>query len=134
MQRLVGHIALRCPKEKGAKLEERLRDSHSRKRFAVQKGRSDAGPVDNDHAEAKTGFLLSGFICGQRCKWWSHRPKLTSSVISDVKLIIYIFLHFKCTTGNSIGAQKYKNTGKVNGQKAMLLRGTGADETFVHGS
>ena len=31
------------------------------------------------------------FICVQRCKWWSHRPKLTSSVISDVKPIIYIF-------------------------------------------
>ena len=35
------------------------------------------------------------FICGQRCKWWSRRPKLTSSVISDIKPIIYIyfFLH-----------------------------------------
>ena len=33
------------------------------------------------------------FICGQRCKWWSRRPKLTLSVISDVKPIIYI-LHF----------------------------------------
>ena len=33
------------------------------------------------------------FICGQRCKWWSRRPKLTSSVISDVKPITYI-LHF----------------------------------------
>ena len=31
------------------------------------------------------------FICGQRCKWWSRRPKLTSSVISHVKPIIYIF-------------------------------------------
>ena len=31
------------------------------------------------------------FICEQRCKGWFHRPKLTSSVISDVKLIIYIF-------------------------------------------
>ena len=31
------------------------------------------------------------FICGQSCKWWSHRPKLTSSVISDVTPIIYIF-------------------------------------------
>ena len=30
------------------------------------------------------------FICGQRCKWWSHWPKLTLSVISDVKPIIYI--------------------------------------------
>ena len=35
------------------------------------------------------------FICGQRCKWWSRRPKLTSSVISDVKPIIYIFFFFK---------------------------------------
>ena len=33
------------------------------------------------------------FICGQRCKWWSHRPKLTSSVISDVKAIIYICIY-----------------------------------------
>ena len=33
------------------------------------------------------------FICGQRCKRWFRRPKLTSSVISDVKPIIYI-LHF----------------------------------------
>ena len=31
------------------------------------------------------------FICGQRCKCWSRLPKLTSSVISDVKPIIYIF-------------------------------------------
>ena len=30
------------------------------------------------------------FICGQRCKWWSRLPKLTSLVISDVKPIIYI--------------------------------------------
>ena len=34
------------------------------------------------------------FICGQRCKWWSRRPKLTSSVISDIKPIIYILLFF----------------------------------------
>ena len=33
------------------------------------------------------------FICGQRCKCWSRRPKLTSSVISDVKPIIYILSH-----------------------------------------
>ena len=32
------------------------------------------------------------FICGQRCKWWSRRPKLTLSVISDVKPIIYIYI------------------------------------------
>ena len=32
-------------------------------------------------------------ICGQRCKCWSRRPKLTSSVISDVKHIIYIFTY-----------------------------------------
>ena len=89
----VEHIALSCPKEKGAKLEESLRDSHSRKRFAVQKGRSDTAAVDNDHAEAKTGFLLL----------------------------------VKCSTGTSIGALKYEKTGKVNSQKAMLLRDTGAD-------
>ena len=34
----------------------------------------------------------TSFICGQRCKCWYRRPKLTSSVISDVKPIIYIFL------------------------------------------
>ena len=34
------------------------------------------------------------FICGQRCKRWSRRPKLTSSVISDVKPIIYIYITF----------------------------------------
>ena len=34
------------------------------------------------------------FTCGQRCKWWSRRPKLTSSVISDVKPIIYIIFFF----------------------------------------
>ena len=32
------------------------------------------------------------FICGHRCKRWSRRPKLTSSVISDVKPIIYIYI------------------------------------------
>ena len=32
------------------------------------------------------------FICGQRCKWWSRQPKLTSSVISDIKPIIYIYI------------------------------------------
>ena len=31
------------------------------------------------------------FICGQRCKLWSRRPKLTSLVISDVKPITYSF-------------------------------------------
>ena len=30
------------------------------------------------------------FIWGQRCKWWSRPPKLTSLVISDIKRIIYI--------------------------------------------
>ena len=35
------------------------------------------------------------FICGQRCKWWSRRPKLTSSVISDVKPIIYIYIYHR---------------------------------------
>ena len=29
------------------------------------------------------------FICGQRCKWWFRRLKLTSSVISDVKPMTY---------------------------------------------
>ena len=33
------------------------------------------------------------FICGQRCKCWSRRLKLTSSVISDVKPIIYIYIY-----------------------------------------
>ena len=32
------------------------------------------------------------FIRGQRCKWWSRRPTLASSVISDVKPIIYIYI------------------------------------------
>ena len=36
------------------------------------------------------------FICGQRCKWWSRWPKLTSSVISDVKPIIYILHLHAC--------------------------------------
>ena len=34
------------------------------------------------------------FICEQRCKCWSHRLKLTSLVISDVKPIIYIYFLF----------------------------------------
>ena len=33
------------------------------------------------------------FISGQRFKCWSRRPKLTSSVISDVKPIIYIYIY-----------------------------------------
>ena len=33
------------------------------------------------------------FICGQRYKWWSRWPKLTSLVISDVKPIIYIYIY-----------------------------------------
>ena len=37
------------------------------------------------------------FICGQRFKWWSRRPKLTLSAISGIKPIIYIFLHWKIT-------------------------------------
>ena len=32
------------------------------------------------------------FICGQRCKCWSRQLKLTLSVISGVKPIIYIFV------------------------------------------
>ena len=35
------------------------------------------------------------FICGQRCKCWSRRPQLTSSVISDDKAIIYIYIYNK---------------------------------------
>ena len=34
------------------------------------------------------------FICGQRCKRWFRQPKLTPSVISDVKSIIYIFIFY----------------------------------------
>ena len=30
------------------------------------------------------------FSRGQGCKWWSYRPKVTSSVLSDVKPINYI--------------------------------------------
>ena len=44
------------------------------------------------------------FICGQRCKCWSHRPKLTSSMISDVKPIIYIFLLKDNNCEGSFGA------------------------------
>ena len=33
------------------------------------------------------------FICGQRCTRWSRRSKLTSSVTSDVKPIIYIYIY-----------------------------------------
>ena len=40
------------------------------------------------------------FICGQRCKCWSCQPKLTSSVISDVKTIIYIFF--------TLASEKYR--------------------------
>ena len=32
------------------------------------------------------------FIRGQGCEWWSRRRKLPSSVISDVKPIIYIYI------------------------------------------
>ena len=90
---------MRCPEGKGANVEERFCYSHLRKRVSVQKDKSDTAAVDNDHADAKTGSLLSG----------------------------------KCTTNKSIGAQTYKNTGKVNSQKAMLLRDTGADQTLVQG-
>ena len=34
-------------------------------------------------------FFLLFFICGQRCKWQSCQLKLTSSVISDIKSIIF---------------------------------------------
>ena len=54
-------------------------------------------------ARGKSGFISrlvplnktpyhACFICGQRCNWWSRRPKMTSSVISDVKTVIYLFL------------------------------------------
>ena len=36
------------------------------------------------------------FICGQRCKWWSSRPKLTLSVISDAKTY-HVHFTFTCT-------------------------------------
>ena len=32
------------------------------------------------------------FICGQGCKWWSHRPKVTLPVIWDVKPIIHMYI------------------------------------------
>ena len=41
------------------------------------------------------------FVCGQRCNWWSHLPKLTLSVISDLKPIIYIFRIFIMKTTRS---------------------------------
>ena len=34
------------------------------------------------------------FICGWICKWWAHRWKLTSSVISHIKPIVYIYIYF----------------------------------------
>ena len=43
----------------------------------------------------KQGTLPYCFICGQRCKCWSHQPILTSSVISDIKHIIYICVSIK---------------------------------------
>ena len=44
------------------------------------------------------------FICGQRCKWWSRRPKLTSSVISDVNLS----LKFKKPSLNKDSVKNYR--------------------------
>ena len=41
-------------------------------------------------------YKWPALICGQGCNWWSRRPKLISSVISDIKPIIYI-LHLQVT-------------------------------------
>ena len=48
------------------------------------------------------------FTCGQRCKCWSRRPKLTSSVISDVSYInfIYLFILSLCETNVIFTAAK----------------------------
>ena len=40
------------------------------------------------------GLYHTCFIRGQRCKWWSHLLKLTSSVITDVKPIIYSYIFY----------------------------------------
>ena len=34
------------------------------------------------------------FIRKQGSNWWCYRPKLTWSVILDIKPVVYIFLHF----------------------------------------
>ena len=54
-----------------------------------------------------TALYHACFICGQRCKWWSQRPKLTSSVISDFKPILYSFFFFTFYTMNSGPPQHY---------------------------
>ena len=48
------------------------------------------------------------FVCGQRCKCWSHRPKLTLSVISDVNLLFTfsLFLFNLATKGCGILPQE----------------------------
>ena len=52
------------------------------------------------------------FICGQRCKCWSRRPKLTSSVISDVKLIIFIYIYIFVLFSNAFGRCITKDTAR----------------------
>ena len=51
----------------------------------------------------------------------------TAAVDSDhAEAKTSFLLSGKYAAGKSIVAQKYKNAGKVNGQKAMLLRDTGS--------
>ena len=45
-------------------------------------------------ARLNEALYRAWLICGRICKWWFRRPKLTSSVISDVKGIFYICFIF----------------------------------------
>ena len=97
-----------------------------RVRPAANPSNSQSEKVDSNPVCALSKALYhTCFISGQRCKLWSRRPKLTSSVISDVRSTIYIFLTTKVPP-SYIAANIYHQIYTWNAHIApQLTRGVG---------
>ena len=70
---------------------------------------SDSQSEKNRFESVLWHFIILASSVDRSCKWWSRWPKLTSSVISNVKSIIYIYIFLEkiCRCNNDQSAMRY---------------------------
>ena len=78
-----------------------------------------------------TALYHTCFIRGQGCNWRSQRPNLTSSVISDVKPIIY-FVTFTLLSLEKNGKMRASVAALVRGAFHLKFKKSTYQEDFLH--
>ena len=68
----------------------------------------------------KQGTLSHLLHCEPGGKWWCHRSKLTSSVISDVRPIVYMFVYISINQSKAYSANM-SGVAKLSGVTAKLV-------------